>query len=173
MLDILRGDEVDIELYLGENDASDGGAFELQGRGSRLLYSAAADEFIDVCARVTNTYRTSLRPSRHSRDSPRMPSASPLRLTLRLELRPPETSRTSPAALAHLARYVVIEGVSPVALPTLNPGQSEEVRISICLLAQGRYELSCVAEEVLPDGLPGAAKKAYSAREPLIVEVNR
>ncbi|GJN91136.1 hypothetical protein Rhopal_004154-T1 [Rhodotorula paludigena] len=155
MLDILRGDEVDIELYLGENDASDGGAFELQGRGSRLLYSAAADEFIDVCARVTNTY------------------PSPLRLTLRLELRPPETSRTSPAALAHLARYVVIEGVSPVALPTLNPGQSEEVRISICLLAQGRYELSCVAEEVLSDGLPGAAKKAYSAREPLIVEVNR
>lgn len=53
-LDTLRGDEVEIELFLAENPCAAPGAFELQGRGSRLVYSASANEFIDVCARVTN-----------------------------------------------------------------------------------------------------------------------
>lgn len=70
MLDILRGDEVSIELYLADNLASSsavdgtaesgaGSAFELQGRGQRLLYSAKADEFVDVCAQITNRGRAS------------------------------------------------------------------------------------------------------------------
>lgn len=54
MLDTLRGDEVEIELFLAENPSSSPGNFELQGRGSRLVYSAASNDFIDVRARVTN-----------------------------------------------------------------------------------------------------------------------
>ncbi|GAA6003089.1 hypothetical protein JCM10207_001980 [Rhodosporidiobolus poonsookiae] len=170
MLDILRGDELDIELYLGENPASSPGAFELQGRGQRLLYSAAADEFIDVCAQVTNR------------------SATPLDLSLRLELRPPDQaysgstapSSSSAAALAHLARYVVIEGVSPVSLARLEPGASTTARISVCLLAQGRFELGAVVRERErvegSGGLPGAAagaRRTWSAGEPLTIEVDR
>ncbi|BGP40785.1 hypothetical protein JCM10449v2_004750 [Rhodotorula kratochvilovae] len=156
MLDVLRGDAVDIALFLGENPSAEPGAFELQGRGARLTYSAAADEFIDVCARVTNH------------------SVSPLQLTLRLELRPPESSRASSAALAHLARYVVIEGVSPVALPLLAPGETGDARVSMCLLAQGRYELSCVVEEAGAGlGTGTERRRAWGPREPLVVDVGR
>ncbi|BGP16900.1 hypothetical protein JCM10213v2_004908 [Rhodosporidiobolus nylandii] len=168
MLDIIRGEDVDINLYLSENASADPGAFELQGRGQRLLYSAAADEFIDVCAVVTNNL------------------PSPLNLSLRLELRPPDStsSTASAAALAHLSRYVVIEGVSPIALPPVAPGASATARISVCLLAQGRYELGVVVLENGSEGatagvgaLVGAAAggsvKTWSAREPLVIEVDR
>ncbi|GAA6044610.1 hypothetical protein JCM8097_006453 [Rhodosporidiobolus ruineniae] len=173
MLDILRGDEVDVELYLDDSPSAEPGAFELQGRGQRLLYSAAADEFIDVCARVTNR------------------SPFSVNLSLRLELRPPEgslssstSSGSSSAALAHLARYVVIEGVSPVALPSLSPGEEHVVRIPVCLLARGRYELGVVVIEREVAGEAGAvaavvgaaaggAVRAWSAREALVVEVDR
>ncbi|GAA5864034.1 hypothetical protein JCM1840_000679 [Sporobolomyces johnsonii] len=155
MLDVLRGDEVETQLYLGENPSAEAGAFELKGRGQRLVYSAEPDEFIDVCAQVTNR------------------SPSPLQLTLRLELRPPESSCASLSALAHLARYVVIEGVSPVTLPLLAPGASHTARISICLLARGRYELSCVVEEVkaAEEARNGGERKVFTAREPIVIEV--
>ncbi|BGO92090.1 hypothetical protein NBRC10512_000821 [Rhodotorula toruloides] len=154
MLDTLRGDEVEIELFLAENPSSSPGTFELQGRGSRLVYSAASNDFIDVRARVTNRCGT------------------PLRLNLRLELRPPDSTRTSPAALSHLARYVVVEGVSPVAMSALESGETAEVIVSICLLAQGTYELSCVVEEA--EASEGAAtKRVFSAREPLTLHVDR
>ncbi|KPV77636.1 uncharacterized protein RHOBADRAFT_33796 [Rhodotorula graminis WP1] len=152
MLDILRGDAVEVELFLEENPASEPGAFELRGRGSRLAYSAVADDFIDVCAKVTNH------------------SPSPLELTLRLDLRPPESSRATSAALVHLARYVVIEGVSPVSLARLEPGATCEARIPVCLLAQGRYELGCVVEEARQKG---GRRRAWGAREPLVVDVER
>ncbi|GAA5826496.1 hypothetical protein JCM11251_002398 [Rhodosporidiobolus azoricus] len=177
MLDVLRGDEVDVELYLSENPSAEPGAFELQGRGQRLLYSATADEFIDVCASVTNR------------------SDSPLNLSLRLELRPPTSSAASSASssssagsysssLAHLARYVIIEGVSPVSLPQLAPGVSTTVRISVCLLARGKYELGvAVLERKLESAAPtiGAASgvalgghiRTWSAREALSIEVDR
>ncbi|GAA5872900.1 hypothetical protein JCM8547_003260 [Rhodosporidiobolus lusitaniae] len=176
MLDILRGDEVEIELFLSENPSAEPGAFELKGRGQRLLYSAAADEFMDVCARVTNN------------------SPAPLDLSLRLELRPPDSSShpssssltSTSASLAHLARYVVIEGVSPLALHTLPPGgSSSTVRIPICLLARGRYELGVVVLERTQKGAKGVvgAEEAraagaegvrmWSAREPVVIEVDR
>ncbi|GAA5925915.1 hypothetical protein JCM1841_004039 [Sporobolomyces salmonicolor] len=150
MLDVLRGDEVETQLYLVE-----AGALELKGRGQRLVYSAEPDEFIDVCAQVTNR------------------SPSPLQLTIRLELRPPESSCASLSALAHLARYVVVEGVSPVTLPLLAPGASHTARISICFLARGRYELSCVVEEVKAAGEArnGGERKVFTAREPIVIKV--
>lgn len=54
MLDVLRGDDVDIQLHLGENPSAEPGAFQLQGRGQRLVYSATANEFIDICATIDN-----------------------------------------------------------------------------------------------------------------------
>ncbi|GAA5896374.1 hypothetical protein JCM6882_000998 [Rhodosporidiobolus microsporus] len=166
MLDILRGDEVDVEMYLGENPSAEPGAFELQGRGQRLMYSAAADEFIDVCTNVTNR------------------SSSPLDLSLRLELHPPESFSKSPspsfassAALAHLARYIIIEGVSPVSLPHLAPGASTTVRVSICLLARGKYELGVLVLERKTEGVVGSTTggqaRTWSARESLSIEVDR
>lgn len=54
------------------------------------------------------------------------------------------TTLSSPAALAHLARYVVVEGVAPVVLGRLvGPGETREARVSVCLLAEGRYEIGC------------------------------
>jgi len=97
-------------------------------------------------------------------------AASPLELTLRLDLRPPESTRATSAALVHLARYVVVEGVSPVSLARLEPGASCEARIPVCLLAQGRYELGCVIEEVRKED---GRRRAWGAREPLVVDVER
>lgn len=102
----------------------------------------------------------------------RLPTATTLALTLRLELRPPDSSRfTTPAALSHLARYVVIEGVSPVSVPELEPGACQTVRVSICLLAEGQYELGCVVEE--REGIAGRERRSYGAREPLVIDVGR
>ena len=66
---------------------------------------------------------------------------------LRLELLPPD-SHTTPAALAHLSRYVVIDGLSSVPLSILQPGQSIEARISFCLMAEGNFSFKCSAEEL-------------------------
>lgn len=97
-------------------------------------------------------------------------TASPLELTLRLEIRPPESSRASSTALAHLARYVAVEGVSPVSLPLLQPGETGDARVSVCFLAQGRYELGCVVEDARRhDGQRGG----WGAREPLVVDVEK
>jgi len=88
--------------------------------------------------------------------------ATPQALTLRLDLHPPSSS---PQSLAHLARYLIIEGVSPVSLPLLEPGESHEQRISICLLAQGRYEFGCVVED------RGVKGKRWEAGERVVLEV--
>lgn len=193
MLDILRGDDLEVELYLDDNPSAEPGAFELQGRGQRLLYSAAADEFIDVCVRITNRSRTFYSPPFCAASNIPLTrplllrAATPLSLSLRLELRPPTSSShsgtsissstalaTSSAALSHLARYVVIEGVSPVALPVLKAGGSTTTRVSVCLLARGRYELGVVVgERKKGGGGGGAALKSWNAREPLSIEVDR
>lgn len=65
MLDILRGDDVDIQLYLDDNPSAEPGAFQFKGRGRRLVYSAMANEFIDICATIENNSRElSLSPYR-------------------------------------------------------------------------------------------------------------
>ncbi|SCV69753.1 BQ2448_1147 [Microbotryum intermedium] len=148
LLDVLKGDEVEVELNLVENEASRPEAFHFKGRGNRLVYSARPNEFIDVCAYVSN----------HS------PLA--VQLALRLDLKPPDANVAS--SLIHLARHIIIEGVSPVAVRTLLPGESETVKVSICLLAEGRYELGCVVEDVREHA---EVDKAWTAREPLIIDV--
>ncbi|SCZ89502.1 BZ3500_MvSof-1268-A1-R1_Chr9g10432 [Microbotryum saponariae] len=148
LLDVLKGDEVEVELQLVENEASSPEAFHFKGRGNRLVYAAQPNEFIDVCAYVSN----------HS------PLA--VQLALRLDLKPPDATVAS--SLTHLARHIIIEGVSPVAVRTLLPGESETVKVSICLLAEGRYELGCVVEDVREGA---EADKAWTVREPLIVDV--
>ncbi|GAA5989707.1 hypothetical protein JCM5350_007364 [Sporobolomyces pararoseus] len=148
-LSVLRLEDISVELFLLENSSATPGAFDLKGKGQRLIYEAQPDEFIDVCARVTN-------------DSP-----SPQSLNLRLDLHSPADS---PHSLAHLARYVIIEGVAPVSLRVLQPGESHEQRISICLLARGRYEFGCVVED-LNSGAVGQSKKKWEAGERIVVEV--
>lgn len=54
LLEILRSDEVEIELSLDDNPSADLGVFSKRGSGDRLLYSTRANDFMDVCARVVN-----------------------------------------------------------------------------------------------------------------------
>lgn len=54
MLDVLRGDEVDIHLTLQENASSEYGAVRREGQSRCEPYSIAANDFMDVCARVVN-----------------------------------------------------------------------------------------------------------------------
>jgi hypothetical protein len=68
-----------------------------------------------------------------------------------------------------LARYVIIEGVSPISLPLLQPGESHEQRVSICLLAEGRYEFGCVVEDA--SNGPQGKKKRWEAGEKIVIEV--
>lgn len=180
MLDILRGDDVDIQLYLADNPSSDPNesVFSLKGRGQRLVYSAAANEFVDICAVVENHSGACCSVVHFFVSSDTLAFADqPLALSLRLELRPPESSSAlSSAALSHLARYIVIEGVSPVLLPELGARESTTVRVSVCLLAEGRYELGCVVEP--RRGAEGAAaetgeRRRYKAREPIVFHVDR
>ncbi|GAA5876487.1 hypothetical protein JCM16303_003552 [Sporobolomyces ruberrimus] len=147
-LSILRLEDINVDLFLLENPSATPGAFDLKGKGQRLNYQARPDEFIDVCARVTN-------------DSP-----SPQTLDLRLDLHSPSQT---PHSLAHLARYVIIEGVSPISLPLLQPGESHEQRVSICLLAEGRYEFGCVVEDA--SNGPQGKKKRWEAGEKIVIEV--
>lgn len=84
-------------------------------------------------------------------------SASTLALSLRLDLQQPNR-----AALAHLSRYMIMEGVSPVRVRSLQTGDSETIRIPICLLAEGTYELVCVAKD--------DAWASFRARESLVID---
>lgn len=97
-------------------------------------------------------------------------AALPLRLRLRLELVPPGSPPT-PLALAHLARYVVIEGVTPIDVGMVDSEKDAAVSMPICLLAQGRYEFGCVVEEL---GVPSAVKpRSWRARSTLVIKVDR
>lgn len=61
MLDVLRGDDVEISLSLGENPSAEPGAFRRKERGDRHPhYVACANDFMDVCVRVTNNACASL-----------------------------------------------------------------------------------------------------------------
>lgn len=51
MLEILRLDEVDISLRI---DGSDGAAHLTSGSSRKQVYSAAANDFMDVYTRITN-----------------------------------------------------------------------------------------------------------------------
>ncbi|GAA6060047.1 hypothetical protein JCM10212_001044 [Sporobolomyces blumeae] len=125
-LEYLRAEEILVDLSLGDNPAAAPHAFQLKSKGFNLTYDVEPDEFVDVCATIRNT------------------SSLPRALTLRLDLRPPSNA---PYSVAHLARYVIIEGVSPVSLPVLAPGAAYRHRVTICLLAKGRFEFGCVVEE--------------------------
>lgn len=54
LLEILRSDEVEIELSLDDNPSAEPGVFSKRGNADRLLYSTRANDFMDVCARVVN-----------------------------------------------------------------------------------------------------------------------
>jgi hypothetical protein len=56
----------------------------------------------------------------------------------------------------------------PVRL--LRPGEEAEVRVSICILAEGVYELGCAAQELKGDD---AAEGRWVARDPLVINVDR
>jgi hypothetical protein len=97
--------------------------------------------------------------------------ASPLQLILRLELLSPEAN-SSPEALAHLLRFVVIDGLASTPLPILAPSESTEIKMSLCLLAEGQYEFGCFVEELSSFQSIGE-RKVYQAREPIIIVVDR
>lgn len=59
MLDVLRGDEVDVSLSLEPNSAASPGAFTRGTRDCSWVYSTAANEFVDVVIKVTNKSRPS------------------------------------------------------------------------------------------------------------------
>lgn len=97
-------------------------------------------------------------------------------MTLHLALRP--SIGMAAVSFSHLSRYVVIDGIPSAPLRTLAPGESERVQLSICLLAEGRYEFGCTVEEVreslLRDGETGQLEpRQYEAREPLVINVTR
>lgn len=54
MLNLLRSDEVEIQLRLEENASAEPGVFTKRGKPDRALYSARANDFMDVVARVVN-----------------------------------------------------------------------------------------------------------------------
>ena len=174
-LSVLSLDDISIDLFLAENPSATPGAFELKGRGHRLNYAAQPDEFIDVCVRVLNDSREFCAPTRDA-DMEIADfwfahlSATPQALKLRLDLHSPAGSAHS---LAHLARYVIIEGVSPIALPLLEPGESHEERISVCLLAKGRYEFGCVVQATVgtSPGPQSQSQRKWEAGERIVVEV--
>lgn len=96
--------------------------------------------------------------------------AVPLQLVLRLELLPPD-SNSSPAVLAHLLRYVVVDGLASTPLPSLASGQSTEVRMSLCLMAQGRYEFGCSVEEL--DRIKRVEDRKVYTGASIVIEVDR
>ena len=180
MLEILRSDDINIEMYLGDNPAAEPGAFQLQGRGQRMVYSAAANEFIDVCIAIQNNTgkQEGLSVTMTSEYEADIISHSPalsLDMLVRLELRPPEAARSPVVAAAHLSRYLAVEGVSPVPVRTFAPGQSHTIRIPICFLAEGKFELGCVAEERDERSSQELSRdlKVASCKEPLVIDVDR
>lgn len=104
-------------------------------------------------------------------------------MNLRLELRLPYASVTTgtgssptPLAssqLAHLSRYVSMDGVSPTPLRQLQPGETDEVLISLCLLAEGRFEFGCMAEEIDCEAgrEDGRERRRYEGQERLVIVV--
>lgn len=60
-------------------------------------------------------------------------------------------------------------------MPALEPGESQTVRVSICLLAEGQFELGCVVEEknVAEVNEGARERRSYGAREPLAITVDR
>ncbi|KAM0753107.1 Trs120-domain-containing protein [Meredithblackwellia eburnea MCA 4105] len=157
MLDIIRGDAVEIVLALEENESADPHAFSARRRpGRRSTYSARANDFLDVTALVSNNTSSTLRLGAHF------------------------ALRSNGSSLAHLSRYVVIDGLPSATLVALEPGKSESVRFSMCLLAEGRYEFGCTVEEVLDEGAAAllleqserVVPRRFGAREPLVIDVS-
>ncbi|KWU44001.1 hypothetical protein RHOSPDRAFT_34430 [Rhodotorula sp. JG-1b] len=146
-LDILRQDQVQIQLRLSGESVIVG---HRHGR-SPPAHTAAADDFLAVEARITTKSGTS---SLHW-----------------LSVLVPPGSPPTPLALAHLARYVVIEGVSPIDVGMVDSEKEATVSIPICLLAQGRYEFGCVVEEL---SLSSNVKpRTWRARSTLVIKVDR
>lgn len=172
MLDTLRRDDVDIQLSLGPNDPDDTRVLQ-RSRGKRLHFTALANEFLNLTACVTN----------HSSEyfelffvsHPASPdillfvfSAQTMRLTLSVYLwSPPGTPK---AHVAHLARYVVMEGVPAVPLRLLQPDEKENVVVPLCVLAEGRYEFGCIAEEL---DVPVSVRRSFQCRTTLTIKIDR
>ncbi|KAK4051457.1 hypothetical protein OIV83_002941 [Microbotryomycetes sp. JL201] len=132
MLETLRSDDIEVEMCLQENPAAEPDSFELQGQGQRLVYTAASNEFIDVAISIENN------------------TDNVLDMTVRLDVRPPEAARSPAQTAAHLSRHIIVEGISPTRVPTLQPGQSQRVVLSVCFLSEGEFVIGCVAEERVP-----------------------
>ncbi|KAM0789161.1 hypothetical protein ACM66B_000010 [Microbotryomycetes sp. NB124-2] len=156
MLEVLRSDDIEIEMCLQRNPSSEVDTFQLQGRGQRLVYTAASNEFIDVAVSIDNN------------------TDATLDMTLRLDVRPPEAARSPTLTAALLSRHILIEGISPTPVPTMNPGESRRVVISICFLSEGEFEVGCVAEERVgaSDGSERDHRVA-GCKEPLLIKVDR
>ncbi|KAK4057137.1 hypothetical protein OIO90_001632 [Microbotryomycetes sp. JL221] len=155
MLNVLRLEDVEVQMALQENPAAEPDSFQLQGRGQRLVYRAKANEFIDVAVSIDNN------------------SNIKLDLLLRLEIRPPESARAPASTIAHLKRCVSIEGVSPVTVPTIEPGSSERVVMSMCFLTEGKFELGCVVEERFSSQQQeddSRERKVVGCKEPLMID---
>lgn len=90
---------------------------------------------------------------------------------MRLELLTPD-SNSSPEALAHLLRFVVIDGLESMPLSVLGPNESTEIKMSLCLLAQGRYQFGCFVQELKGSHSGAGDRKVYKAREPLVIQVD-
>lgn len=60
MLNLLRSDEVDIFLRLEANASAEPDVFTKRGKPERALYSARANDFMDVVAKVVNNSGLSL-----------------------------------------------------------------------------------------------------------------
>lgn len=170
LLEILRSDEVEIELSLDDNPSANPGVFSKRGSADRLLYSTRANDFMDVCARIVNNSGPFSFSSLSLLTADGLMVANTLHLLLRLELLPHDVD-TTPTALAHLSRYVVVDGLSSVPLPVLAPGASTTARISLCLMAEGRYEFGCFVEELTTE-LEEKESRGYRARIPMVLEVD-
>ncbi|BGP55929.1 hypothetical protein JCM8202v2_003536 [Rhodotorula sphaerocarpa] len=151
MLDELRRDDIQVRLSLaGDSVVRAKAGDESQGP----TYTASADDFLQIEAHVASA------------------AAHPLSLRLRLQLVPPDPDAPS-SSLSHLARYVVIEGVSPLDLGRLEPGRQTKAGVPVCLLAQGRYEFACTVEESGNEGVVAAGRRprTWRSRRALVVSV--
>lgn len=68
---------------------------------------------------------------------------------------------------------MIVDGLSSTSLGLLQPGEAREARVSICLLAEGRYELGVLVQEQRFGMVEEREMRAYVAREPLVIHVDR
>ena len=168
MLDVLKADDVSIELSLLEEPDV---PVKIVGQGRRVSYDAPTDCLLTVRAVITNN---SGRPS-------------PLKATmlmahfaltdtpvdLEFSLVHERPYGVGLALFRHLSQYVLIQGASHQALDTLKPGASVERLESVLFLSQGNFELGALVKTVAGTGETeqGTRTKSWVCRERLVVNV--